>query len=444
MAELKTIITLRQGTTAEWANSEVVLKLGEMGLEYLVDGQVKIKAGDGEHLWADLSYVGSDVKAANVFQVELAEGEIDDIAAIEAAVEAEAAEKQDGDVAIVKALIADGKYSYTSYVYEAALDVEGNASCGWSAMDGNYSAANVFLKNKIELAGSFDKVGNYNKGKTISAGTSLEALLSGMLQQELNPSASIPTASISVSGSNGEVGTSYTLPTATLKIDSVGSYTYGPATGITFAIGDVELKQGSNSKKNESVMGQDSTIKLAATDTATLYTDSAKSYKFTATASHSEGAVPVTNLGNEYPDAKIAAGDITIADKTATFTGWRRIFGGGTTAADINSANIRALAQLKKTSDSVPTTSGGKGIVFNAAQGSTKVVFAYPSSWTTKTPKFEIFTMAWGATEGFEKSTVNVADARGGENGLKEYTVYTYTPATPLAAENTQYCVYFA
>ncbi len=444
MAELKTIITLRQGTTAEWADSEVVLKLGEMGLEYLVDGQVKIKAGDGEHLWADLPYVGSDVKAANVFQVELAEGEIDDIAAIEAKVEAEAAEKQDGDVAIVKALIADGKYSYTSYVYEAALDVEGNASCGWSAMDGNYSAANVFLKNKIELAGSFDKVGNYNKGKTISAGTSLEALLSGMLQQELNPSASIPTASISVSGSNGEVGTSYTLPTATLKIDSVGSYTYGPATGITFAIGDVELKQGSNSKKNESVMSQDSTIKLAATDTVTLYTDSAKSYKFTATASHSEGAVPVTNLGNEYPDAKIAAGSITIADKTATFTGWRRIFGGGTTAADINSANIRALAQLKKTSDSVPTTSGGKGIVFNAAQGSTKVVFAYPSSWTTKTPKFEIFTMAWGATEGFEKSAVNVADARGGENGLKEYTVYTYTPATPLAAENTQYCVYFA
>jgi hypothetical protein len=347
-------------------------------------------------------------------------------------------------VAIVKSLIASGKYSYTSYVYEAALDIEENPSCGWSAMDGNYSASNVFLKNKIELAGSFDNVGNYNKGATIAAGTSLEALLSGMLQQELEPTANIPTASISVSGGNGEVGTSYTLPTATLKIDSVGSYTYGPDTGITFAIGDVELKQGSNSKKNDAVMALNSTIKLQATDTATLYTDTAKSYTFTATASHSAGAVPVTNLGNAYADAQIEAGSITVADKTATFSGWRRIFGGGTTAADINSANIRALAQLKKTSDSVPTTSGGKGIVFNAAKGSTKVVFAYPSSWTSKTPKFEIFTMAWGATEGFEKSTVNVADARGGENGLKEYTVYTYTPATPLAAENTQYCVYFA
>ena len=69
MAKLNTIITLRQGTTAEWNASTRVLELGEMGLEYLADGSVKIKAGDGEHKWGDLAYVGSDVKAANVFQV---------------------------------------------------------------------------------------------------------------------------------------------------------------------------------------------------------------------------------------------------------------------------------------------------------------------------------------------------------------------------------------
>lgn len=60
MAKLNTIITLRQGTTAEWASSIVVLKKGELGLEYLADGSVKIKAGDGEHLWSSLSYIGSD------------------------------------------------------------------------------------------------------------------------------------------------------------------------------------------------------------------------------------------------------------------------------------------------------------------------------------------------------------------------------------------------
>jgi hypothetical protein len=112
----------------------------------------------------------------------LAEGDVDDIAAIEAQVALENAEKQDGDVAIVKALITEGKYSYTSYVYEAALDVEGNASCGWTAMDGNYSAANVFLKDKIVLAGDYGKdsrndkitsIGNLRIGDEIAAGTSL-------------------------------------------------------------------------------------------------------------------------------------------------------------------------------------------------------------------------------------------------------------------------------
>ena len=450
MAELKTIITLRQGTTAEWAESKVVLKTGEMGLEYLADGSVKIKAGDDEHLWDALPYIGSDVKGANVFQVELAADEIDDIAAIEAQVATENAVKQDGDVAIVKSTFADGKISYTSYVYDSALDVEGeDSSHGWSAMDGNYSATNVFLKNKIELAGSFDAVGNYNKGKTIAAGTSLESLLSGMLQQELYPNADDkPNAAISASGSNGEVGTTFSAPTATLTISDVGSYAYGPETGITFAIGDVKIAEGAdpatatNFKTNENVMAKNSTLKLTASAGGT-YADSAKKYTFSATASHSIGAVPVTNLGNAYADAQIPAGEITIADKEISFAGWRRIFGGGTTAATIDSTAIRALSQLKKTTDSVPTTSGGKGIVFNAAKGSTKVIFAYPASWTSKTAKFEIFTMAWGATEGFEKSTVSVADATG-TGGYKDYTVYTYTPATPLAADNTQYCVYFA
>lgn len=450
MAELNTIITLRQGTTADWSSSTVVLKTGEMGLEYLADGTVKIKAGDGEHLWGDLSYIGSDVKGANIFQVELGD-EVDDIAAIEAQVALEGAEKQDGDVAIVKSTFADGKISYTSYVYDSALDVEGeNSSKGWSAMDGNYSATNVFLKNNITLAGEFEKVGNMSKGDTIAAGTSLESLFGSILQQELYPTANDkPNAEITASGGNGEVGTTYNAPTATLKITDVGSYEYGDvATGITFAIGDVKIAEGAdpatatNSKTNEAVMAKDSTLKLTATAGGT-YADSAKSYTFSGTASYPAGAIPVTNLGNAYPDAQIPAGDVTIADKTISFSGWRRIFGGGTDAATIDSATIRALAQLKKTTDSVPTTSGGKGIVFNAAKGSTKVVFAYPSSWTSKAPKFEIFTMAWGATEGFVESTVSVADATG-TGGYKDYKVYTYTPATPLAADNTQYCVYFA
>lgn len=446
MAELNTIITLRQGTTAEWNVSSVVLKQGEMGLEYLADGSVKIKAGDGEHLWGDLAYVGSDVKATNVFQVEMSADETDDIAAIEEKVAEEGAKKQNGDVAIVKATFAEGKVSYTSYVYDSELDVEGeDSSKGWSAMDGNYSATNVFLKNQIELAGSFETVGNYNKGDKIKAGTSLENILSSMLQQELYPEASLPTASISASGGSGEVGSSYTLPTATLTIDSVGSYTYGPETGIIFAIGDVELKQGSNSKKNESVMSKSSTLKLQATDTATLYTDTAKTYTFTATASYSEGAVPVTNLGNEYTDAQIAAGDITIANKTVTFSGLRYAFAGGTTAATIDSAIVRSMSAKKSSKASMDSQS--EALEFTAAAGATKVFFAYPKSWTG-TPYFEMFGLAWGENVDIvAKDNIQVADARGTVDGAlqgaMEYKLYAWELDTPLQAESTKFRVWF-
>lgn len=356
MAELNTIITLRQGTTAEWESSDVVLKSGEMGLEYREDGSVKIKAGDDEHLWGDLSYIGSDVKSANVFQVELGENDTDDIAAIEAKVAAEGAEKQNGDVAIVKSTFADGKVSYTSYVYDIELDVESeDSSKGWSAMDGNYSATNVFLKNKIELAGSFDKVGNYNKGKTINAGTSLESLLSGMLQQELYPTANdVPNAEITISGTtSGEVGTNYSAPVATLKITDVGSYEYGDkASGITFAIGSVKVAEGadpatsSNVVTNSAVMSKDSTIKVTAT-AGGMYSDTSKTYTFSGSASYEAGKVPVTNLGNAYADAQIPAGDVSIADKTITYSGYRKAFAGGSTVATLDSAAIRAASATK-------------------------------------------------------------------------------------------------
>ena len=458
MAELNTIITLRQGTTAEWANSTVRLREGEMGLEYLADGTIKIKAGiiggDGQgKLWADLPYIGSDVKDANVFQVELAAGETDDIAAIEAKVAEEGAEKQNGDVAIVKSTFADGKISYTSYVYDSALDVEGeDSSHGWSAMDGNYSATNVFLKNKIELAGSFTSVGNYNKGKTINAGTSLESLLSGMLQQELYPTANDkPNAEITASGGSGEVGTTYSAPTATLKITDVGSYEYGDkASGISFAIGSVKLAEGadpdssSNSKTNSSVMVKDSTMTLTAASGG-MYSDTSKSYTFSGTASYEAGKVPVTNLGNNYPAAQIPAGSVTITDKAISFSGYRYAFAGGSTAATIDSAVVRSMTAKKSSKASMDTE--GEALEFTAAAGATKVFFAYPATWTG-TPYFEMFGLAWAEnTDIVAKDNIQVADARGTVEGVLQgataYKLYCWELDTPLQAESTKFRVWF-
>lgn len=79
MAELKTIITLRRGTTAEWASSSVTLQLGEIGLEYLVDGSVKLKAGTGNKAWADLPYVSDDLAASLLPRVEAVETDLEAI-----------------------------------------------------------------------------------------------------------------------------------------------------------------------------------------------------------------------------------------------------------------------------------------------------------------------------------------------------------------------------
>lgn len=405
MATLNTIITLRQGTTAEWADSTVVLKQGEMGLEYLIDGSVKIKAGDGEKLWSALPYIGSDVKDANVFQVELGADETDDIAAIEAQVAAESAEKQNGDVAIVKAKISEGKYSYTSYVYDAALDVEGEDSThGWSAMDGNYSASNVFLKKGITLSGDYgqdsrkDKItsiGNYRIGDTIAAGTSLESVFMNMLSKRLQPSATptAPAASISlyIDGSTKkvaagavEVGTTIN-PYYSASL-SAGSYTYGPATGVAATSYSVTSTGRKTVDGATADTAEDSaTASSGAFDS--FIVDDDTNYKVSVSIPHNEGVPAVDNLGDPAnPEVKIAAGT-----KTATsgaVSGYRAWFCGyknGTNAlADptaITSEQVRALgnaangswkssmdvSQMKQMFFAAPAGKGYKPVIKDAS-----------------------------------------------------------------------------
>lgn len=442
MATLNTTIILRNDLTANWlANSSVILSRGEVGIEFLADGKVKMKIGDGEKTWAQLSYFGGDASKYYEAVPEVAEdGSVEiHLDAINRVVNGAAL--SGGDIAVVKETFAPGKVQYTAYVYDEAAGT-------WKAMDGNYSADNVYTAEDLTLAGNFTTVGNYEKGDVIAAGTSLQDVLSGMLQQELYPTANDkPNASISASGGSGEVGSSYTLPTATLTIDDVGSYEYGDkATGITFAIESVELKQGSNSKKNDAVMSKGSTLKLQATDTDTLYTDSAKSYTFTATASYEQSPkIPVTNLGNPYEAARIPAGSVSINDKTVTFSGYRYAFAGGTTAATLDSATVRAMSAKKSSKASMDSQS--EALEFTAAQGATKVFFAYPATWTG-TPYFEMFGLAWAEnTDIVAKDNIQVADARGTVDGALQgavdYKLYCWELDTPLQAESTKFRVWF-
>ena len=203
MATLNTTIILRNDLTANWlANSSVVLSKGEVGIEFLANGKVKMKIGDGEKTWEQLSYFGGD--AAKYFEVipeETADGVEIHLEAINRVVNG--AELAGGDIAIVKETFATGKTQHTAYVYD-------EATSAWKAMDGNYSADNVYVAEDLTLAGNFESIGNYAKGDTITAGTSLQNVLSSMLQQELYPTADDkPSASISVSGGSGYFNVGY-------------------------------------------------------------------------------------------------------------------------------------------------------------------------------------------------------------------------------------------
>jgi hypothetical protein len=56
---LNTIIVLRNDSSTNWADSDVILQEGETGISYLDNGNVMVKVGNGVDAWADLPQVES-------------------------------------------------------------------------------------------------------------------------------------------------------------------------------------------------------------------------------------------------------------------------------------------------------------------------------------------------------------------------------------------------
>jgi len=184
------------------------------------------------------------------------------------------------------------KYSYTAYVYDGSLSA-------WKAMDGNYKAENVYFDKDITLAGDYTSVGNIklSDGTLSATGKSVKTLMDNIFTKELYPTASLPTASITLGATSltGEVGTTYTVPKATLKFDSVGSYTYGPDTGICCEIGDATLSctDEGTSTTNMNVLLELSSFDLpAGTSNAKTFTDSGVTYHYKGTLKYSGGSIP--------------------------------------------------------------------------------------------------------------------------------------------------------
>ena len=407
MAEktLTTQIILRNGTTDEWKASTKVLKLGEIGIDTTKN---EIRIGDGTHTWKDLKIAGADQeaiqalidKAEDKVYVRLVENNETDTEML-----ATIANPAQGDMAIVERAVATNANSYTAYVYDGEK---------WCAMDGNYNAENVYFSDDLTYTAAIGVLPKPSGSAKLAAkGKNIKQVLASVLAKEENPNKTNPTVSFSTQKGFGtyEIGTEKNLSyTASL---SAGSYTYGPATGITAQSWSV------------SCTGIDG-AKTSATGVFENVVAEATPKTITATATYNEGAVPKTNLGTDYPAGKIAAGS---ASKTSdALVGVRYMFWGPvTTEIELNSANIRALAHKKAVGTGTLDT-------FGAGEGAKKVVVAVPAD--RKISKV-LMPSALNAdvTALFVKqsTTVSVEGANGYAGAA--YNVYVYQPASIDAGE---------
>ena len=355
MAEIKTRIVLRHDETADWADAgdSATLKAGEAAIEF-VNGKAKMKVGTSEgQKFADAPYIGG--AEANVFQVELAADATDIEEAIEAVIP-EGTELAIGDIAIVKAGIAGDKKSYTSYVYDGSK---------WTATDGNYSAANVYTSAKITLAGDYGKdsrkdsitsIGNMRIGDEIEAGTSLQDIFKRILTQTLQPTVSNPVATIKLYNGSAtteagavEVGTLFT-PRYSASL-SAGSYTYGPATGVT-ATSYAVTSNGRKTVHGATTDTKEDSATTASGSFTAFTVDEDTNYKVSVSIPHGAGVVAEDNLGGtSNPEKKVEAG--TKTDDSTSVTGFRGCFYGyynnkKLDVAALTSAQIRALCTAPK------------------------------------------------------------------------------------------------
>lgn len=241
-----------------------------------------------------------------------------------------------------------------------------------------------------------------------ATGKTLEQLLMDAFAEEKNPTITQPTASVTSSQVKAyEVGSKVTVQYSTNL--NPGKYQYGPATGVTATTYNVTF----NSESLDTATGTFSEITVA--DDTNL--------KVQAEISHTEGAVPVTNLGNEYEAGKIQAGTKTA--QTGAITGYRQAFWGVDTGdAAIDSALIRGLTASNG-------AAAGRTITINATAGAKRIIVAIPQSSNLKV-KSAILTTSMNAdiTGNYVKQPDPVSvEGANGYTGAP-YDVYVYQPAS--------------
>ena len=322
-----------------------------------------------------------------------------------------------------------------SYIYEADGVTVKNVVV--KAGDGEHTWTEL---KQIEGVFENDVILTYNFGRHTTSNGFVNAGGTGMTTSEWlidalsvteNPEIVAPDASISASftPSSGETGTAIT------KVNWNGTFTDG-----TYEYGSTETKDETDATKKKLANASATWVvklgdtqigttedgnyaqSLVMSDTQTKVTLSAE-----ATLVTTNIRTPLNNVGAET-SGKITTFKDGTTKKTfspsATVTGFRKMFVGCTSEA-LTSDVIRGLS-LKSAQAS--TTA----FEVTAPTGATKLVIAAPTNsqgYNYTLSKAEMMTMSYeDYTDQFSTDAqVQVADARGGTNGLQNYNIYSYS-----------------
>lgn len=400
---LKTVIQVRRDTAANWElNKATVPAAGEPCFE--TDTGV-LKMGDGVTAYESLPAIGAGAASSATHYEGVREGEETDDAVIERVLDGASPNKD--DIFVIKTLISGENYSYKAYVYNGTA---------WAAMDGNYNAESVYFDEDLVTTSAIGNITLTNGQATIpSTGKNLKEVFNAIFVQEKNPTITQPSVNLSFAQAKAyEVGTSVT-PEYSASLNA-GSYQYGPATGVTATAWEIT-----------DTAGHSATTASGSFDAVVVADDT--NYTITAKATHTEGAVPKTNVGNDYAAGKIASG--TKTKTSSAITSYRNSFYGTVESKEaVTTAIIRGLS-----GKSGKALTNGATFNVSIPVGALRVIIAYPATLRDVTSIQDVNGMSAEIKPSFAKSTVQVEGANGAT--AIDYKVYTLDYANANDAANT-------
>ena len=401
---LKSRLVIRHDTKENWLLANPTLLNGEMGIE--IDGsKYNIKFGDGSTAWQDLPYaynldqilqqIPQGGEVYKLTKMSLEEADSVQLATVDS--------PENGDVAVITTLVGGVTYQVSSYIYNGT---------DWVAITGEVDASKVILNKDLTITANIgvQTIGASGSKTLQTKGKNVQQVLDMIVAQEKNPSITQPSTSVTLTGAGAkEVGTEYT-PQYSVGFNA-GNYQYGPATGVTAtAYAVTDTNSGSATTQ---------------TGTFTQFTvEDGTNYRVNVTTTHSAGAIPKTNLNNDYAMGQIKAGTKTAQSAAVTgYRAWFNYVGGNTEAVD--GAWIRTNATNKN-------ASGYASFSLSIADGTKRVVVAIPKSKNQKLKSvIDVDGMGLDVKGNFAASVVQV-------EGLNSYTavdydVWTFTNANGVS-----------